>query len=383
MADVKISALPAATTPVAGTEVLPIVQSSTTKKVAISDLTAGRAVSAASLTLTTTPLGVASGGTGLTSLTAGRIPYGAGVSGTDPFGSSANLFWDAANSRLGIGTSSPATILQISAANTPRLSIIDTTNNVEMQVLSDNTAGYVGTQTNHPIIFVANVSERMRITSTGTVNIVGAGTAGSTQAVSFNGSAPINSMVLDASGRLGIGTSSPSQPLTINDSGSALNRDFAIRNGDATNFHQIAIGYNAGVSSSGVPQFSPFILAEKGGGYAAVGGLSLGTIGAAPVVFINNGAETARIDSSGNLLVGTTSSPTSGTQCLTIETGTAATASPADTITIYSTDLSAGNTMLSIYTEGTAVGTGTPVADRTIAVRINGTVYYLLASTIP
>jgi len=44
MADVKISGLPAATTPVAGTEVLPIVQSGVTKKVAISDLTSGRPV---------------------------------------------------------------------------------------------------------------------------------------------------------------------------------------------------------------------------------------------------------------------------------------------------------------------------------------------------
>jgi hypothetical protein len=39
MADLKISALTAATTPLAGTEVLPIVQSSTTKKVSTDDLT--------------------------------------------------------------------------------------------------------------------------------------------------------------------------------------------------------------------------------------------------------------------------------------------------------------------------------------------------------
>jgi hypothetical protein len=39
MADVKISGLPASTTPLAGTEVLPIVQSGVTKKVASDDLT--------------------------------------------------------------------------------------------------------------------------------------------------------------------------------------------------------------------------------------------------------------------------------------------------------------------------------------------------------
>lgn len=51
MADKKISALTGATTPLAGTEVLPIVQSGATVKVAVSDLTAGRAVSMKNLFL--------------------------------------------------------------------------------------------------------------------------------------------------------------------------------------------------------------------------------------------------------------------------------------------------------------------------------------------
>jgi len=54
MADSKISALPASTTPLAGTEVLPIVQSSTTKQVSVANLTAGRAISASTVTATTT-----------------------------------------------------------------------------------------------------------------------------------------------------------------------------------------------------------------------------------------------------------------------------------------------------------------------------------------
>ena len=53
MADLKISQLPAATVPLAGTEVLPIVQLGTTKQVAVNDLTAGKAVSASSVTATT------------------------------------------------------------------------------------------------------------------------------------------------------------------------------------------------------------------------------------------------------------------------------------------------------------------------------------------
>jgi len=52
------------------------------------------------------------------------------------------------------------------------------------------------------------LGERMRLTSAGALNIVGAGTAGSTNAVSFNGSAPVNSLTVDSNGRLLVGTSS-------------------------------------------------------------------------------------------------------------------------------------------------------------------------------
>lgn len=51
MADLKISQLTASSTPLAGTELVPIVQGGVTKKVAVSDLTAGRAVTALTLAL--------------------------------------------------------------------------------------------------------------------------------------------------------------------------------------------------------------------------------------------------------------------------------------------------------------------------------------------
>jgi hypothetical protein len=47
MADLKISQLTGASTPLAGTEVLPIVQSGSTVKVSVANLTAGRAVASA------------------------------------------------------------------------------------------------------------------------------------------------------------------------------------------------------------------------------------------------------------------------------------------------------------------------------------------------
>jgi len=53
----------------------------------------------------------------------------------------------------------------------------------------------------------------------------------------------------------------------------------------------------------------------------------------------------------------------------------------ANTVVYYSTDLSAGNTIPSFYTEGTGIVSSTTLTlpDVTIAVRVNGTVYYVQA----
>ena len=65
MADQKISALTAATTPLAGTEVLPIVQGSSTVKVSVANLTAGRAVSGTSLTASAGNVVIGTAGNGV------------------------------------------------------------------------------------------------------------------------------------------------------------------------------------------------------------------------------------------------------------------------------------------------------------------------------
>jgi hypothetical protein len=62
VADTKISALPASTTPLAGTEVLPIVQSGVTRQVSVANLTAGRAVSASEVVVGTAGKGISSNG---------------------------------------------------------------------------------------------------------------------------------------------------------------------------------------------------------------------------------------------------------------------------------------------------------------------------------
>jgi hypothetical protein len=78
MADVKISGLPASTTPLAGTEVLPIVQSGTTKQVSIANVTAGRDVSALSITSPTYKAANSAGGALQNASGVNQIQWGAG-----------------------------------------------------------------------------------------------------------------------------------------------------------------------------------------------------------------------------------------------------------------------------------------------------------------
>jgi len=105
MANTKISALTSASIPLTGTEVLPIVQSGATVKVAVSDLTAGRAVSATQYTSTiatgTAPLVIAST-TNVANLNA----------------SSLNGATFAAPGAIGSGTASTGAFTTISASTT-------------------------------------------------------------------------------------------------------------------------------------------------------------------------------------------------------------------------------------------------------------------------
>ena len=91
MADLKISQLTSATTPLAGTEVAPIVQSSTTKKVSIANLTAGRSVGMQQANIAAAagggignPAWVADDGTGAMRLAFLAAPY-AGVPAGKPW----------------------------------------------------------------------------------------------------------------------------------------------------------------------------------------------------------------------------------------------------------------------------------------------------------
>lgn len=168
MSNNKISALISATTPLAGTETLPIVQSGATTKVSVANLTAGRAVSAASLALTTSPLPATSGGTGSNSaFIANGIGYasttttfvtGSGLSfdGTNFFVGNNSLSFGGGYTNITASGSSGGSVWVANAANTGQAFF----------AINSNTA-YVGTQTNQPLTIWTNNVQRFSFDTSG------------------------------------------------------------------------------------------------------------------------------------------------------------------------------------------------------------------------
>lgn len=102
------------------------------------------------------------------------------------------------------------------------------------------------------------------------------------------------------------------------------------------------------------------------------------------IAIFTGGAERVRIDGSGNVGVATATFGSSAANVFAVKNGTEPTSGPADTVQIYSVDRSAGNTIPAIYCEGTGVtnaGITSTTVTHKIALKVNGTVYYLLATT--
>jgi hypothetical protein len=100
--------------------------------------------------------------------------------------------------------------------------------------------------------------------------------------------------------------------------------------------------------------------------------------------FNNAGSIPMTLDASGNLLVGATAAGTSAAKVLGLGTGTEPTTGPAGTVQFFTSTRSASNTIPAIFTEGSGVTnaaiTNTTVTNK-IAIKVNGTIYYLLATT--
>jgi hypothetical protein len=130
------------------------------------------------------PVSIAYGGTGQTSFTAGQVHYGS-------FSTSANLFWDSGNTRLGIGTNAPVATLYVRGGNSNNF-VIDNAgqqfttlgfyNNgtSKAQIYYDNTNSLfvTGTDTTSSYLFKTAGSEKARISSAGGFSVGTASDAG-------------------------------------------------------------------------------------------------------------------------------------------------------------------------------------------------------------
>jgi hypothetical protein len=267
--------------------------------------------------------------------------------------------------RLGLGTSSPEKALHINSGTSNigvRVESSDATASIEF--MDSGTTGSLQSARvggiSNDFFVQTNGTERMRIDSSGRVLVGQSSNTGSANAdnlvvgtgsgnngltilsgtsnggtlafadsdadedgfISFNhasqfmqfGTAASEAMRIDSSGRLGLGTSSPATPLHISTNVQAVaqlesahaNGSYAIWAVGGTKFGDV--GSNKGISGSG--NTTDFMIASRS---------------TYPLLLGTGSTERMRIDSSGNLLVGTTSTGGDGISLLPRFSGSATT----------------------------------------------------------
>jgi hypothetical protein len=203
----------------------------------------------------------------------GTNAWYAGVSGSNFWGvgyntsgaiDSAAIRLDSSGN-LGLGVTPAATYsrnLQIDGSSSAGIRLTSTSYTAGFDVVVSAGDAYLLNRNNTALIFGTNASERARISSDGTFRVKGAGTAGSTDAVQFSGSAPASTLILDSSGNLGIGTSSPGVKLDVSSTGAGI-RLKQLSAGSAT-YYQMDNTVETGgkvwrfgyTGASGIPTFS-------------------------------------------------------------------------------------------------------------------------------
>jgi hypothetical protein len=193
---------------------------------------------------------------------------------------------------VGIGTTSPATKLQVSAASGyNEIRVTSGANNLGLSI--DAGAAYLATFQSTPLTFQTNSAERMRI---------------------------------DTSGNVGIGTSSPGYRLDVASGDTTASLGYAMRlRSNAT-----ATAASMQFTNSGASSQTGLVTCTD------TGTMTIQSDGASSLLaFRTNGNERMRIASNGNVGIGTSTFGTSAVTVIGIANGTAPTTSPAGMGQLY------------------------------------------------
>jgi len=196
--------------------------------------------------------------------------------------------------RLGIGTSSPGSILDIKVNNSSTViggsaSVVRVNNGSGVIGATSGIEFFHGNDTSSNTTRLAGVYGRyasFNASGLGGELVFATNTAGD--------STIDQRMVIDSSGRVGIGTTSPGVSLDVSNSGSAQIR------ATTTDTSGLSIGGFEGKFTGGGGGTASSVLLRAGDAYTLVGS-STNT----PLLFITNNGEKARIDTSGNVGIGT------------------------------------------------------------------------------
>ena len=224
-----------------------------------------------------------------------RVAYNGDISFYEDTGTTPKFFWDASAESLGIGTSSPYFPFNVHGTNITYGSARTTGLFFDKTSATTGTGGGVafGGYTNGTGGTIYHFGNIQGIKENATAGNSAGALLFSTRA---NGVAPVEAMRIDSSGNVGIGTSTPSGALEVV-GGSSLGSGFTqSRSGHPT----------FGITNGGTDSVY-FSIAPDGGAQQTFMQVRDDDTDVDSVAFSTSGTEAMRIDSSGNVGIGTSS----------------------------------------------------------------------------
>jgi len=292
-----------------------------------------------------------------------------------------------ASENVGIGTGSPNRTLTVSSASGVPAELVSSSSNSLLAFFDSGTGvrPSIGSE-GSDLIFNAT-SERMRINSSGNVGIGTASPDGklnvfSASAGSVTADADADELVLENSGNVGLSlltASTGESGIYFGNPGTNGQKDFYLKyyheshattanrraftfNTASTERMRIDSSGNVGIGTDTVSFASGYTTVNINGSTggqihfsdddvkvadftAQTGDLFIQSAGVTSFRTggFGSGDEAMRIDSSGNLLVGTTATPTSSAGNIVLQNGTAPTASATDGVILYAEDVSSSS----------------------------------------